>query len=275
MGIRPVFIVVLSIGFAVGSTCVAVLKMVDLNSYRIFISQKVTTSIGRSMIINGDLEMRLSRHPALVMHDVALANAPWGSRPNMMTAKQFEVQIALFPLLTGRIKIRRLTFIEPDIIVEITRDRINNWMFDTPTIQESVLSSHSPTTLPALHVTAITVRQARLVVLDNSAQKQSVLHTLQLAHMDATTIGFDSNIILSFYGIIGIVPIRGQGRVGAITDLLANRPFTIDLAIAAADTTFALTGVIAHPLNGESLDLFIHAYDTNLATMHRIEHIIA
>ncbi len=271
MWIRPFLIVLLSLVLAFGLVCVAVLKTLDWKKhYGLFIAQQVAEATGRKMIIKGALDVRLSLRPAFIMHDVALANAPWGSRQNMMTAKECEIQIALLPLLGGCIQVRRLTLIEPDMIVEITRDRQNNLVFDAPTARDSDGPSGSgrPITLPALTVTAVTIRQATVMVRDSSMHakqqhEEPAVHTLHLNYLTAATSGLYEQNVLSFEGRLGKMPIRGQGKVGAVADLMANRPFAIDLAIATADVSFSMTGVITRPLDGTDLDLSIQTYGTH------------
>ncbi len=274
MWIRTVFIVLFSLGLALGLFFVEILEKIDWKShYKALIAQEVLESTGRRFFIKGALDVRLSFRPTLIMHDVAFANAPWGSRHNMMTAKECAIQIALLPLLSGCIKIRRLTLIEPNMIVEITRDRQNNLMFDAPTVRESGGPSGRGrlTTLPALTVTAVTIRQATVIVRDSSMHATQhegpAVHILHLNYLAAATSGLYEQNVLSFEGRLGKMPIRGQGKVGAIADLLTNRPFAIDLAIATADVSFSMTGIITRPLDGTDLDLSIQTYGTDLTRL--------
>ena len=269
MWIRPFVIFLLSILIIGNFISVTVLKTLDWKKhYSLLIAQQVAEATGRALVIKGDLDIRLSFRPVFVMRNVTFANAPWGFRRNMITVKECEIQIALLPLLSGCIQVRRLTLIEPDMIVEIARDRQNNLMFDRPAAQALGLSSSGrPTILSALNVTAVTVRQATLMVRDSSmyeTHKQPVIHTLQLTYLYAFTSSVYKHNVLSFKGRLGTMPIRGQGKIGAIADLLANRPFAVDLAIATADVAFSITGVIAHPLDGTDLDLSIQTYGTHL-----------
>lgn len=275
MWMRKVFIGLLTLGLVVCLIGVVGIKKVDWKKhYSLFIAQQVTEATGRQMVIKGALNVHFSFRPAFVMHDVALTNAPWGSRKNMLTAKKCEVQIALLPLLGGCIQVRRLTLIEPDMIVEITRDGQNNCMLDVPIAQKPVLPRRGRSvTLSALNVTAIMLRQATLMVRDSSTHathEQPAIYTLQLTYLAAATSGLYEQNVLSFEGNLGNMPIRGQGKVGAIADLLANSPFSIDLAIATADVAFSMTGVIARPLDGTDLDISIQTHVIDLITLrHR------
>src|SRR5690606_5752163 len=65
----------------------------------------------------------------LYAENVRLQNAPWGSRPDMLTAKRVEVEIALLPLLARRVRIEGLEVIEPDLVLEVDRNGNGNWQF--------------------------------------------------------------------------------------------------------------------------------------------------
>ena len=60
-------------------------------------------------MLAGELSIHAGLQPALVAENVDFSNAPWGSRPYMATVKRLEIQVALIPLLTGKIDFRRLS----------------------------------------------------------------------------------------------------------------------------------------------------------------------
>ena len=50
----------------------------------------------------------------------------------MAIVKRIDVGIALVPLLSGKVDIRGLTLIEPDVLLETNAKGTGNWEFDTP-----------------------------------------------------------------------------------------------------------------------------------------------
>ena len=57
-----------------------------------------------------------SLHPAVVVEEVAVANADWGSRSRMMTLGCAEVRVEPNPLLEGDVRVTGLVLVEPDIL---------------------------------------------------------------------------------------------------------------------------------------------------------------
>ena len=57
------------------------------------ISDQVKAATGRDLIISGDIDLEVSLNPALTVEGVSFANAPSGSRPQMVTIGRLEARI--------------------------------------------------------------------------------------------------------------------------------------------------------------------------------------
>ncbi|MGD9342374.1 MAG: AsmA family protein, partial [Chromatiales bacterium] len=60
------------------------LLFADLGKYRPTVEQAVTEATGRQFKISGAFELDVLPSPSIVMEDVTLANAPWGSDPLLL-----------------------------------------------------------------------------------------------------------------------------------------------------------------------------------------------
>ena len=65
------------------------------------LADAVHSATGREFRIAGGLSFRLLPTIAIVANDLALANAPWGTRKEMATVKRAAFEIATAPLLHG------------------------------------------------------------------------------------------------------------------------------------------------------------------------------
>jgi uncharacterized protein involved in outer membrane biogenesis len=126
-GIGLVLLIVIAI--------VAVLRL-DPNDFVGLVESRVQALTGRDFKIDGKVGHSLSLLPTVVAEGVRLQNAPWGSRPDMITAKRIEIQVALLPLFSGNVEIRGLTLVEPDVLLEIDRKGAKNWDFAPRTDQQ-------------------------------------------------------------------------------------------------------------------------------------------
>ena len=59
----------------------------------------VSALTGRDLTIAGGVRVGLAWRPEVVLRDVALANAPWGARPELIEVSEVRAVLALWPLL--------------------------------------------------------------------------------------------------------------------------------------------------------------------------------
>ncbi|MBX7199819.1 MAG: AsmA family protein [Rhodospirillaceae bacterium] len=100
----------------------------DIGKYKGLIQDQAKAATGRDVAI-GDIKMAFSLTPAVTLSDVTLANAPWGSRPQMVVLKSAEAHLSLIPLLSGKIDIASITAEDPDLWLETDRQGKGNWEF--------------------------------------------------------------------------------------------------------------------------------------------------
>jgi uncharacterized protein involved in outer membrane biogenesis len=123
VGLFVLVVAVLVAGYAVLST-------LDINKYRDEIIAKAEEATGRTLRIDGEMDLKVSFSPAVVLNDVGLSNAEWASTPEMLSVKRFELEVALIPLLSSELQIKRLIVVEPDIQLEMREDGTANWTLD-------------------------------------------------------------------------------------------------------------------------------------------------
>ncbi len=108
---------------------VIVLMTFDVAQYKGAIEEQAKAATGRDVTI-GDIDLAVSLSPAIVLTDVRVANASWGSRPEMVYLPRVEVHTQLIPLLFGTIAFSEITADNPDILLEIDKRGRGNWEFD-------------------------------------------------------------------------------------------------------------------------------------------------
>ena len=102
-------------------------NMIDWNTYKGDISEKVKTLTGRDLKVLGDVQVTIFPAPAIIANDVSFSNMQGAATPAMITLKRAEVRIALSPLLAGQIKVETVRLIKPVIELELAVDGRKNW----------------------------------------------------------------------------------------------------------------------------------------------------
>lgn len=262
--IIPALLALLSIGVVV------VLKSMDFNAYRDQISAEVRKVTGRQFSINGDLDLALSLNPSLTVNDLRLGNVPWGMRPDMVKVGRMEAQVALLPLLSGDIQIRRVVLIDTDLLLETQPMGEGNWVFggEAEAADKEGLSGQSGAPLPS--VGKIEVRNLNVAFHDGAVGKTTELH---LNHVIAWAEAPSAPLNLEMRGSLDKEAFRIFGKVSPFRKIIAGSPLELDLIAQAGGTWLKADGVVAKPVVGKGIDLKVVASGPDLATLSGLIHV--
>jgi uncharacterized protein involved in outer membrane biogenesis len=114
------------------------LLLADINQYKGLISEKVKELTGRELTIKGDLRLKPSLSPTVTAEQIQFANAPWASTPTLLSARKMELELALFPLLSGEVQIKRMEARDTKLNLQTNQSGQGNW--ELPGMQESAES---------------------------------------------------------------------------------------------------------------------------------------
>ena len=182
------------------------LSRLDPNDYVDLIDAEIRAATGRELKIDGKVGYSLSLRPTIAAEGVRLQNAPWGSRPDMVTAKRIEIQIALLPLLKGNVEVRGLTLIEPDVFLEVGRDGAKNWEFKP----EHAGAGKAPGTTSTPKIDVLRTRIKDGVVSYRDAKTK---RTTRIGLENVTLAATETTIAVSGTGNLNAVPIELDGKI--------------------------------------------------------------
>lgn len=238
------------------------LKSYDYNRFKPPVADAVRKATGRTLTIGGDIGLKLGLTPSLVVEDIRFQNASWGSRPDLVGVKRFEVQVALVPLISKRVEIQRLILIEPDILVETDAKGQTNLDFSSgapssePQPQpEKPQAKTGEAALPGLVFNELRIQRGRLTFKDGKSGKS---FQATLDQLDATMAGPDAPLNLALKGSYQKAEMNLKGTLGPLTALTRkDRPWPLDLSLASLNTDLRIQGTIANPLAMKGIDLTI------------------
>jgi uncharacterized protein involved in outer membrane biogenesis len=261
-GVVAVLVAVMVAGYVILST-------MDFEDLRETIQAEARAATGRELIIAGPIDLKISLTPAIQLEQVTFANAEWGSRPEMVTLERFEVEVALMPLFSGDIEVRRLVIVRPDILLETNSDGLGNWSLEG--IEEAVEEADEPPEpgeeekgvagLPILH--QVIIEDGHLTYRDGQTGEEM---RVALTSFKGSAEGPTHPLTLELEGAYNDAPIKLAGTLGAFAKL-AEGPFPVDLTAEAGGATVEVNGVIAQPMAGQGVDLKIAARGQNLADL--------
>ena len=214
----------------------------DYNKFKPYISQAAKEATGRELTLTGDLKLKIGFTPALVIENASFQNAAWGSQPEMAKVKRFELEVALLPLISRHIQINRFRLVEPDILLEISKEGTSNLTFDgRKEAKAAEKKKDDKVALPAFLVRELLIEKGQLTYRDARSGKA---HAMALDQF-SITMDADKPIEMKGKGTYNKTPFDMAAKFGSI-EALTNpaKECPLNLKIEAVETTLSIDGSI-------------------------------
>ena len=261
---RPLRITLIAIAavivLAVGAAAVFVARF-DPNSLKPRITEAVKRATGRDLALNGKIGLKLSLTPTIQVADVAFANPPGFSRPQMATLQSMELELGLLPMLSSRIEIERLVLIHPDILLEKPASGQPNWQMTPEVSPTAPAGSQAPASggkTTAVSVSSIRIQDGTLGYRDDSTGK---ITTLLLPRLQADSASPDSPLHLdadASYNGTALNVVADTGSLTRLQQPAETSPWPMKLVLTAAGARMTADGSITQPLQGKGYNLAVN-----------------
>jgi AsmA family protein len=262
--LKTVLLVVVGLLVVLVVAAVVVVKSIDFNTYKPLIAEQAKAATGRELTIRGNLDLQIGFSPAVVVKDVSFANAPWGSRPEMVKLGQLELEVALLPLIFRQIQVKRLNLVQADILLETDAKGTGNWTFGAPAAAPPPKQpTGEKTALPSVAVQKVRVEKGTLVYRDGKTKQTT---TLALDRLDIEAKDITSPLTIDLAAAYNGKAFTLAGTVGALAELQGpSRPYPLKLTLKAGGATVEVDGSVAKPMEAEGLNLKVVAKGAELA----------
>jgi len=231
----------------------------DYSRYKGFIEKAVMDATGRQLAINGDLTIAMSLPPELVVSDVTLANAPWGTQPQMAKVGELRVRIRVIPLLMKEIDITQIRLVDTELLLETDASGQANWQFTHTT------GSRAGVGMRGVAVKQLEVEQLDITLRNGKTGAPATHYTLD--HLELTRSAAADSLAVELQGSSNGQPVALSGQTGPLKDLFAGVRFPIALSGEVAGATVKLQGKIGNAVTLAGVDLTVQASGTDLATL--------
>lgn len=243
---------------------IAFLLIFDLNAYKGDIQQAVQDATGRRLVIEGELELKLGRSPSIAVSGVRFANAPWGSRPDMVRLKSLSAEIELLPLFSGEVRFRRVVLSGADILLEADGNGRANWVFGSPAAEPKPAADDAGGAVVIPGFNLVVIENARLTYRDGGGGKPLVF-VIDRLEGSAKDVADPVKLVLD--GAFNGNEFSLNGAFGAVARLVGGGGWPVDVVIRAGGAEIKVKGEIARPMTGEGIDLSIAAAGKDLSAL--------
>lgn len=104
----------------------------DVDRYKNTLVAMVAERSGRAFAIDGDIRFVPALVPTIAVEGVRIGNAAWDTRGDMVAIKHIEARVALRPLLSRRIEIKRVAVTGATVNLAINAAGERNWALTLP-----------------------------------------------------------------------------------------------------------------------------------------------
>lgn len=195
--------------------------LIPKDVYRAQIEKAATQALQRSVTLTGDVKLSVFPQIAASVGGVTVANPDGFDGPFMVEAGELLGSVRLLPLLSGRVEISELAFVDAQVSLQKLADGQTNWVF-TPAAAPP--SGRPPSDAPAPPATARGF---------NGGVEQARLTNASLVYRDAVTGDYyelrDLNLQASMASASEPFRIRARG-------IFQAQPFDLSAVVETLDT---------------------------------------
>lgn len=241
-GILGTIAVVVLVAFIVPS-------FIDANQYKDTIAEEVRAATGRTLAIEGNIDLAILPTPALSVYKIRLENLEGATSPDMAQLAALRVRIALFPLFAGRVQVESISLIDPIIELEILADGRPNWEFTSQKEEDATLSGEeaqekiSDTDSQAIQIERFSIENGTIIYRDT---KSGTLERIERLNADIRAESLTGPFRVQGDLVARGMPVSlniGSGRFveGPGT------PVNFEVEFEEADTTLEFSGTLSSP----------------------------
>jgi len=238
-----IFLGLLGAAVLIGVSAIVLVATIDL---RPLLESYATKTLDRRLTI-GTLRIGWGNPLSVEITGLRLANAPWGSDPEMVQIASLSAEIDLGSLLGGALRFEKLNIVKPKIILERDPSGIGNWRFNgaaSAAPAKFAIIPKNRTQFPTLidfqlHDGIVTYRTSSGAIL------RTDLHDLAIR-----SAGEDQSVSLSLDGAYNGTPVRLSAQTESYSVLRnASAPFGVAFSAFAPTAKVDFKGSMMEPLD--------------------------
>ena len=237
------------------------LNTYDYNKIKPLVARMVEDATGRKLSLGGDVNLEIGFVPALVVTNVALANASWGSQPQMIEIEKLQARVRLLPLLVRDLDIKYIRLVGVKVLLETGPKDQENWDFLAGSSSAGSIGAFKPA---AIEVKQVSIENLHLTYRENRAGPPT---QLTLASLEMNRQENEDALALKLKADINGQPLTLSGKTGRIRDVFGHQRFPLQLSGTLAKAAIIINGAIDDALTLQGIDVAAQLNGKNLATL--------
>lgn len=223
--------------------------LIPVETYKEQIAAATRDATGRELTIGGDFSVSVLPSLALEAEDVAFANAPGASTPQMATLQALRVKLQLWPLLTGDVRVDEFVLVEPVINLEIDKSGEANWNFagTAPAAEAAPMPSETAETGeggPAAALKQLSLGDVRLVEgrINYFDARNGAAYEVSDINMAVSLPDLDSPFAANGSLVWNAETLKIDAETGPLRALLAGEATTVTVGLDSSPVDLGYRG---------------------------------
>ncbi len=256
MSIGKVVLWILGLLAAVIAGLLVYLSVADLTWVKERVETAVSESTGRDFRIGGDFRLDVLPEPSVLVEDVSLANAEWGSEPEMVRIGHFSARVGLWSLISGPVEVRELRLKDVNVLLETSDEGDSNTTMGEPAPEDEAADEGEASREVPVIIELAEIRNVRLT--SRSPDGETTEITVEALDIN---LDDDQNMGLTGNGQALGLPYHLAGTVGPAEALQRGADINIDLDGALGSLAYSTRGILGdlETLNGTDLSAKLSA----------------
>ncbi len=265
-GLTLVGLVVLVVAGVAGFLALGI--PVELSRFKAPVEQAASLALGRDVTIDGSVSLAPSLEPTLQIEGVHVANADGWSEPDLMYLGLARLQIAVLPILEGRIEVIEIAVDGFQANLERDADENVNWLIE-PRQPKQETAADAPAGEAAEDGPVVSMLEVADLSLDNIEIRfrdtgTGADYLLTFDSIDGSAVE-DQPMDLTIEGRVQQSPYAIEMSAGSLAALLrGDRDWPIAMSMSALGARLELDAKVADPALAQGLDATFSLQGDNL-----------
>ncbi|KCZ53755.1 hypothetical protein HY29_15910 [Hyphomonas beringensis] len=152
---------------------------VPKSAYKTRIETAATNALNRDVELTGDVSISIFPRISASIDGVTVANPEGFAREDMIKAGELRGSVKWLPLLSGKVDVQQITFVDADVFLQKRADGETNWQFGTGKAEEKKTASEGGGSVKA-SIDHARLQNASLTYQDDSSGKTYELKDFNL-----------------------------------------------------------------------------------------------
>jgi len=254
---------------ALGVAAYVAVSNYPVEDLKALIEKEAEKATGRKLTINGDVRMEVSLSPSIVMEQVTLQNASWAEEPNMLTLERLNLEVSLWPLISGELSVDRLELVAPVVLLQENADGQANWELSEAKEGGAAGGDGSSSSDTLLSFRSLVLERGKVTYM---APGGAAPRVVVIDSLEGGSAGLDDPLSGTLKGAVDDLPIDIAFSLGTTRQLLGDKQLDLSVQGKLADSTVRLTAAgkqgaptaLEVALSGPSLEPFSKLAESDL-----------